>query len=388
MPKIDKPETTKPKTKKQDKEEISAISPNPTNKPSWYSLGYDILMMIAITIDLLFILIDNVLMSDALRNFGVALTNYLNVSLLSELVNNYAQLEVGFGISAVNEAGFEWFNHANISVAGGFFTIFLIWEILIRWGFAIVNKTYYRWFFFPFVHWYEVISCFPQLRVFRLLRAVAIGRRLHQMGYKVLPKRWLKTIQFYYGIVLEELSDRVLLTATANIRSQLDTSIDSQALIKKTVDNNRENIEAMIVSMLRTELAPRLRKELIPTNANSPVATHVGLAIRDAVAKTPEINAVLRKIPIAGSMIESQIMGISEKVGYNIADSVSARLLNDEVLDELFTSIAYGISQIDTTNPALEALIADIIKESLDAFEAQIKTQQWQHHEEMSKIHL
>ncbi len=140
--------------------------------------------------------------------------------------------------------------------------------------------------------------------------------------------------------------------------------------------------------MLRTELAPRLRAELMPTNENSPVATHVGLAIADAVEKTPEIELILAKIPIAGNMIKSQIIGISEKVGYNIADAVSNRLLQDEVLDEIFVSIAHGISQINPDNPALEALIADIIEEGLTAFEQQVKIQQWQHKEKIDGLSL
>ncbi len=343
---------------------------------TWYSLTYDVIMLVVISIDLLFILIDNILMSDAFVNFSNFLTYEFNFNFLSKVVANYGGF--GYGI----------FNHTYLSMLGGFFTLFLIAELIGRWLIAIIFKHYYRWFFFPFIHWYEVLGCFPQLRVLRLLRAIAIGRRLYQMGYRFLPEKWLDSLKFYYSIVLEELSDKVLLTAVDNIRTQLDNSVDSQALVKKTIDKNRENIEEMVLSMLRTELAPRLRAELMPNNQNSPVATHVGLAIADAVEKTPEIELILAKIPIAGNIIKSQLMGISEKVGYNIADAVSYRLLQDEVLDEIFVSIAHGISQINPNNPALEALIADIIEEGLNAFEQQIKIQQWQHQEKIDKLPL
>ncbi len=343
---------------------------------SWYSIAYDGLMLFFISVDLLFILVDNILMSDACTNFGNYLTYEFHFNLLTKIVANYGGY--GYGL----------FNHTYISMLGGFFTVFLIAELLARWLIAIIFKHYYRWFFFPFVHWYEVLGCFPQLRVLRLLRVIAIGRRLYQMGWRFLPEKWLDTLKFYYSIILEELSDKVLLTAVDNIRVQLDSSVDSQALVKRTIDKNRENIEEMVLSMLRTELAPRLRAELMPNNQDSPVATHVGLAIADAVEKTPEIELILSKIPIAGNMIKSQLMGISEKVGYNIADAVSNRLLQDEVLDEIFVSIAHGISQINPSNPALEALIADIIDEGLTAFEQQIKVQQWQHKEKIDSLPL
>ncbi len=343
---------------------------------TWYALAYDVIMLGAISIDLFFILIDNILMSDALVNFSNFLTYEFHFNFLSKVVANYGGY--GYGI----------FNHTYLSMLGGFFTLFLIGELLLRWLIAIIFKHYYRWFFFPFVHWYEVLGCFPQLRVLRLLRVIAIGRRLYQMGWRFLPEKWLDSIKFYYSIILEELSDKVLLTATNNIRSQLNNSVDSQILVKKTIDKNRENIEEMVLSLLRTELAPRLRAELMPNNQNSPVATHVGLAIADAVEKTPEIKILLERIPIAGNMIKSQLMGISEKVGYNIADAVSNRLLQDEVLDEIFVSIAQGISQINPNNPALEALIADIIEEGLTAFEQQIQIQQWRHQTEIDKLSL
>ncbi len=343
---------------------------------TWYSIVYDTIMLVVISIDLLIILIDNILMSDAFVNFSNFLTYEFSFSFLSKVVANYGGY--GYGI----------FNHTYLSMLGGFFTLFLIAELSARWLIAIIFKHYYRWFFFPFAHWYEVLGCFPQLRVLRLLRVIAIGRRLYKMGWRFLPEKWLDSLKFYYAILLEELSDKVLLTAVDNIRIQLDNSVDSQALVKKTIDKNRENIEEMVLSMLRTELAPRLRAELVPSNQDSPVATHVGLAIADAVEKTPEIEMILAKIPIAGNMIKSQLMGISEKVGYNIADAVSHRLLQDEVLDEIFVSIAHGISQINPSNPALEALIADIIEEGLTAFEQQIKIQQWQHQAQIDNLPL
>lgn len=359
--------------------EVSSTSPK---KSHWYSIFldhtilYDFAMLSLIVFDLSLILIDNIMMSSSLLSFNKWLVSDYNLLFIDNLLSIY------------HNSKHIYFSHDTYSIIGGIITIALIVEISVRWIWAIINKTHYRWFFFPFVHWYEVIGCFPQLRVLRLLRAVAIGRRLYKKGHRFLPEKWLDTGKFYYAVLLEEISDRVLLTAITNIRSQLSNSLDNQILVKKTIDNNRENIESMVLSMLRTELAPRLRQELLPDNKHSPVAKHVGIAVSEAIMKTPEISFILRKIPIAGSIIESQLMGISEKVGYNIADSVNKRLLDNEVLDEVFVSIAHGIAQIDTSNPAVEALVADIVEESLTAFEQQIKIQQWQHHEKIDRIHL
>ena len=110
--------------------------------------------------------------------------------------------------------------HHPLRVLGGFFTIFLIAELAFRWLLSIIGKEYSRWFFFPFVHWYEVLGCFPQFRALRLLRAFFIGRKLYQLGYQVLPQKWIDSGKFYYDVIFEEISDRVILTATDNLRQQ------------------------------------------------------------------------------------------------------------------------------------------------------------------------
>lgn len=348
--------------------------PSKPRQPKLLKLVYDVIMLALITVDLLLMVVDTILMS----------------SMLQKMVSFVSQAD---WLLIFNHSLADWLtiyreqqniiSHHAFNIFTEVFTVFLLFELVIRWLIAIVFKHYYRWFFFPFVHWYEVIGCFPQFRALRLLRAISIGRRIYQLGWRFLPEKWLDTAKFYYAIVLEEVSDRVLLTASSNIRTQLTESKNNQALIKKTIDKNRKNIESMVFSMLRTELAPRLREELTPNGYDSPIAKHVGLAVNEAVTKTPEIHRILSLIPIAGGMIESQISTISSQVGYNIANSVTHRLLEDEVLDELFTSIAKGIANIDTENPALESLIGDIIQESLDAFEEQVKIQQWRHHEQM-----
>lgn len=42
----------------------------------------------------------------------------------------------------------------------------LITEFFVRWGISIVYKHHKRWFFFPFIHWYEILAIIPQLRFY------------------------------------------------------------------------------------------------------------------------------------------------------------------------------------------------------------------------------
>lgn len=346
----------------------SSIDPNPLlnqmndqpatsqhRPPNRLKLTYDIVMVVAISIDLLLISIDAILMSE----FSINAANWLSIG-----------------------DWLTWYQstlHEPLGTAGGLFTVFLIVELLLRWAVAIKQQVYYRWFFFPFVHWYEVLGCFPQLRALRLFRVVIIGRRLYQLGYQVLPQPWLNRIKFYINLLLEELSDRVILTTIHSYREQLTDTKAQQSLIQSTIGRNRNEIEAALLSLLRQELVPQLQNLTGQSVAGQLIASEVGNAIQDGLTNTPELHRLLRMIPIAGSLIEAQLLQIGHHVGENVAHSINARLLDPERIDSLMTGIAHRIAHINTDNSALETLIASIVADSLSEFEAQIKVQQWKH---------
>ncbi|WP_261870397.1 hypothetical protein [Psychrobacter sp. JCM 18901] len=94
-------------------------------KPSRFKLTYDIVMIIAISIDLLLISIDAILMS----NFSSNAANWLTVS--DALIWYQTTL------------------HDPLRTAGGFFTIFLVIELLLRWAIAIKQKSLLSLVLFP-----------------------------------------------------------------------------------------------------------------------------------------------------------------------------------------------------------------------------------------------
>ena len=324
-------------------------------KPNRLRLTYDIVMIIAISIDLLVISTDAILMS----SFSSDSANWLGIS--NQLIWYQSNI------------------HDSLRTVGGFFTLFLIAELLLRWAIAIKEKIYYRWFFFPFVHWYEVLGCFPQLRALRLFRVVIIGRRLYQLGYQVLPQPWINRINFYIDVVLEELSDRVILTTIQTFRQELTDPKRQKSFIDSTISRNRDEIEAAILSLLRKEMTPKLQALTESAGGGAIIASEVGNAIQDGLANTPELRRYLRMIPIAGSLIESQLQHVGQNIGENVVYALNERLLEAERLDALMVAIASGIAQIDTDNPALDHLIASIIDDGLTELEAQIKVQQWKH---------
>lgn len=328
------------------------IDRNP-NKPTIWYLLYHALMMLLISIDLLLITIDALMMSTFLQHVAESL---------------------GFQQGVIY---YQQHYHEPIKVVGGFFTIFLVAELLLRWGIAIVQKRYYRWFFYPFIHWYEVLGCLPQLRALRLLRAVVIGYRLHQMGWHFLPKSWYKTIHFYYSMIMEEISDRVILMAIDNIRTEIGHA--NGHLVHNIINKHRDDMERLIVELLQQEVTPLLQSSspnTLPDFAE-PLAKKVGQSIQQSLIETPELRRIMRLIPIAGAMIEEQMMNIGQQIGENLTKSLSKNLTKAETLDQVYRHIAQTLSQVDTTSPTLEKLVISIMEESLTALAEQVKIQQW-----------
>lgn len=339
-----------------------ALNPKkPPQMPSTAQLWYDGIMMVLIIADLLLMGLDSLMMS----NFGLSVTQWLGIS---EWVIGYRE---------------NWHHH--LTTAGGFFTIFLVVELLVRWALAIVNKRYYRWFFFPFVHWYEVLGCSPQLRALRLLRVGVIGYRLYQLGKLKIPKSWIKTGKFYYSIVLEEISDRVIITALDNIRMELANG-DAQ-LVQSIIDKHRPEIQTLVVDILNKEVTPIL----VGTPNNPPaftpaLASQVGTAIQQSLSETPELRRIIRMIPIAGGLIENQMLSIGQHIGENLVTTLSKNLTHRDTLTPIYQQIGKSIANIDTTSPVLETLVREIIHDSLDAFEKQVRVQQWKHNDMVKSL--
>lgn len=327
-------------------------------RPSLLKIVYDVLMLLLLLVDLVLIIGDKILMS------GIA-------SVFADWLGMQASLQ-----------NYHQNYHLTISAIGGMFTLFWVVELCVRWLIAVVKQTYFRWFFFPFVHWYEVLGCFPALRALRLLRAGVIIKRLHSIDVKVIPERWLKSAQFYYHVILEELSDRVILTAIDNFREQMAQSKTHGELVQSTIDKNRAELEVVILGLLRTELSPKLEQAFL-AHTGDKLSADIGVTVEKALADTPELRKYLKLIPIAGSLIENQITGIGKHIGENVTTAVNHHLFDARTLDALMVNIAKGIASIDTTRPELQRLVGSIVEDSLSAFEKQVKTQQWKHREQL-----
>ena len=264
--------------------------------------------------------------------------------------------------------------HPWVITTEAWFIAFLITELLVRWGIAIVYKHHKRWFFFPFIHWYEILAIIPVLRFLRLFRAGIIAYRLHELGYPVIPENWRKAGLFYYRVVMEELSDRVVLTVLDGVKHELETSSSHKQIIHDLVDHHREQFTKTLTEILQESLATALKEQ-------QPLITQgVGKIVNQAIEDTPELTQLLRLIPLVGGRIEQQIQSIGQRLGENISAGLIEPLIAGSATqpNPMYQLISKKVSDININNRQLEQLVESVVYESLGAIRKQVKVKQWQ----------
>lgn len=269
---------------------------------------------------------------------------------------------------------YKTYLHPWVITTEAWFIGFLITELLVRWGISIVYKHHKRWFFFPFIHWYEILAIIPQLRFLRLFRAGIIAYRLYELGYPIIPEGWRKNGLFYYRVVMEELSDRVVITVIDGIRNELQTSSTHKQIIHDLVNHHREQFTITLTSILQESLATAL-KEQKPT-----ITKGVGQIVDQAIEDTPELTQLLRLIPLVGGRIEQQIQSIGQRLGENISAGLIEPLVegSKEHPNATYQLISEKISNVNINNRELEQLVESVVFESLEAIRKQVKVKQWQ----------
>mgnify|MGYP006272618283 FL=1 len=323
---------------------------NPNSKFFKLFLIYDIFMVFIIVFNLFCLGMNFFLMS----NIGEWFFNTIHLYSVLEFYRSYL--------------------HPWVITTEAWFIIFLIVELAIRWLLSIIQKHHARWWFFPFIHWYEIVAIIPHFRFLRLFRAGIIAYRLHELGYKVVPDSIRLKAIFYYRVVMEELSDRVVITVIDGIKHELDTSSSHKKIIHDLVDHHRQLFTVTLSSMLQESLAKALQQQ-------QPIITQkVGHIVNQAIEDTPELTQLLRLIPIVGSRIEQQIQSIGQRLGENITAGLIEPFTvgSFERPNENYLLIAEKVNQLNIDNQYLEELVESVVYESLEAIRKQVKVKQWQ----------
>jgi hypothetical protein len=323
-------------------EESQIQQPRP--QPSKISLVYDMLMVVSVLASLVLLAVQYILNAD----FGW-ITDLLSILKIS------ASQERLINISLKN------INH--------FITGFLVIELLVRWILAIIRRSYFRWFFFPFIHWYEVLGCLPILRPLRLFRTFIIAYRLYLLGYSILPSNWIIKGRFYYDLVLEELSDRIVLRVLDGISSELKQNKTHYVLLDRIIETHRPQLIQVFTEILESNLPSAIQKNQLI------ISQYVANAVERSLQNTPELQQMLHLIPVVGNLISQRLESVSSKLAENMTLELIQPLTQPPY--PIYSEVAQQIGSIHLHTPEFEALVNSIVIEAIDVIHNQVSIQQW-----------
>lgn len=254
-----------------------------------------------------------------------------------------------------------------------FVWIYLV-ELTLRWCMAIYNKTYHRWFFYPFVHWYDVLGCIPigSFRFLRILRVISIVYRLQKLGIIDIRENYFyRQFQKYLGVITEELSDRVVINVLNGVQDEIQKGNPVTHRIQDRVIGPRQE---QLVHWLGSRLGNAIDHAYQHNEYH--VRDYLKSMVHQSLARNSNIKR-LNQLPIVGPQIQETM------------EAMSVELVED-VLVTLMSDLADPQQQVaaNTINSLLEApaeneaqqlwpILQEAVVESLELIKDQVALQQW-----------
>ncbi|WP_278446871.1 ion transporter [Stutzerimonas kunmingensis] len=252
--------------------------------------------------------------------------------------------------------------HANFQYIDlGFVAIFVL-DVLLGWTVALFERRYARWYYYPFAHWYDVLGCIPLagLRWLRVLRVGALLIRLQRLGL-IDMRGWAIYGLFsrYYYLLIEELSDRVMVRLFGRLQQEIGASDDlSRRLLQEVVRPRKQRLLNDISRRLQDMLETGYRDN------RGAIEGYVSQLIHQALQNNPEMHN-LRRLPLGNrlaSTLDDALSDIAARLLQGAVEGMRGpqfQALADNLADEFFDAWVY---QDENTDLALEELLVDVIE--------------------------
>ena len=309
----------------------------------------DIGLIFLISLDLLWLLVDAILLNSG---FGVMLERFFPAML----------------------HGYHHHWHDKLLVCDSIFTCFLIAELLLRWSVAVRKQTYYSWFFYPFVHWYDVLGCIPlpPFRALRLLRLVSIVWRLQK--HNVVDFSETSFYQFfgkYYQIVLEELSDRIVVHVLDGVQQEIR---EGGPLTHRLADDVLKPRRDVIVPWLADLLARTSAQTYLPSR--EVMGQYLDARVRMAIAANAELQKLKRRLIFVGSPLEAELQQIVSDLLTQLMNVILSDISRPGNI--VIGDVAAGLFDAATSpHEAMDEALRNILLDAIDLIKAQVSVQQW-----------
>lgn len=297
-----------------------------------------------------------------------------------------------FAIGAVQDlfqrqtpAFFDFYKHRihdNFLYYDLMFVAVYLTEFSIRWIIAIARGTHHRWFFFPFIHWYDLLGCIPVagLRWLRVLRVVSLLLRLQRMGVIDMRDTWLgQTAIKYYRILIEELSDRVVINVLDGVQRQVGSG---NPLVHRIEDEVLAPRKQELVDYLAVRIGNAARDAHGEYRAD--LGRYLSQLTDEALVRT-DAGRRLAAIPVAGPRALALLGEAVREVGTALADQLVEDLNNPAYRPALDRLLGDLVSQAGGDREELNTLVQQTTLDIIEQIKAAVRVQQWKLDEQQAR---
>ena len=314
-----------------------------SNEGPWIIV--DLLMLGLLFINLVWLLFDSLFATQA---FKTVLS-----SLSPNIVEGYAPTHKNFALYDLAFVG-----------------IFLC-EFCMRWVASVLRKTYIRWYFFPFIHWYDLVGCIPLggARIFRFLRVFSILYRLQK--YQIIDLRntsVYRFIMFYYDVFVEELSDRIVVKVLSDAQKDIAAGSPLIEDISQQVIASRLPILTQWLSSVMVHIGESIEH----SDHGESVRNHVQKSVGKAVRGNTQVST-LKLVPMLGSTIEKTL----ERSVTDIVTQSVINLLKDITPEKIDDFVEHGLGRFSNEDHMLDQEVLLIVNECIELVKQHVSQQRW-----------
>lgn len=261
--------------------------------------------------------------------------------------------------------------HKNFLLIDLVFIAIFFAEFCFRWVVSVTKKEHPRWYFFPFLHWYDIVGLIPlpATRLFRFLRIFSILHRLQKQNIISLKHtRLYRFFSFYYNVFMEELSDRIVIKVLGDMQKDLRRGAPLVDEISQQVLTPRQPV----ISRWLAGAMQHMGETLSQQDQNSVIRQHVQQSVAKAVKNNPQM-ANLQFLPVVGKSIESTL----EQTITDIVTSSMVHLLADINESRINQFIDTNIKGYTSTLDDMDKELMQVIDECFELIKRHVATQRW-----------
>lgn len=265
--------------------------------------------------------------------------------------------------------------HADFVFYDLLFVAVYLTEFIISWAVAVARGTYHRWFFYPFVRWYDLLGCIPVggFRWLRILRLISLLYRLQRLGIIDLRDTLLgQTVIKYYRVLVEEVSDRVVINVLEGAQREIS---QGSPLVQRIEHSVLQPRKAELVDFLVDRIT--YAAQTTHNEYRQALGGYLGRLTDDALTRT-RAGARLAAIPVAGPRAVALLGESVREIGTALADQFIddlARPAHRARLDQLTSDLISHVAA--RRDGRLDSLVRATLIDILEEVKKEVSVKQW-----------